>query len=211
MARKQKTIHYIYKTTCVITGRWYIGMHSAYELNDGYMGSGIVLRRSLRKYGKENHILEILEFLPTRELLAEREKEIVDKELINDSLCMNLALGGTGFLNEEHLEKCSKAGNKKFVERLRSDEDFYKIHSERSSITMKATRAKGKIISPNWTGKKHSEETIQLMRELHKGKNVGESNSQYGTCWITKDGINKKIKKEDLDNWKVNGWSQGRK
>ena len=124
---------------------------------------------------------------------------------------MNLALGGTGFLNEEHLEKCSKAGNKKFVERLRSDEDFYKIHSERSSITMKATRAKGKIISPNWTGKKHSEETIQLMRELHKGKNVGESNSQYGTCWITKDGINKKIKKEDLDNWKVNGWSQGRK
>lgn len=86
MARKQKTIHYIYKTTCVITGRWYIGMHSAYELNDGYMGSGIVLRRSLRKYGKENHILEILEFLPTRELLAEREKEIVDKELINDSL-----------------------------------------------------------------------------------------------------------------------------
>ena len=52
--RKVKNIHYIYKTTCNITGRWYVGMHSTSNENDGYMGSGKRLRYSIRKYGKEN-------------------------------------------------------------------------------------------------------------------------------------------------------------
>lgn len=39
----------------------------------------------------------------------------------------------------------------------------------------------------------------------------GEKNSQYGTCWIHNNKENKKIQKEDLDNWLSNGWIRGRK
>jgi hypothetical protein len=35
-------------------------------------------------------------------------------------------------------------------------------------------------------------------------------NSQFGTCWITKDGVNKKIKKEELNSWIEQGWCKGR-
>jgi hypothetical protein len=42
------------------------------------------------------------------------------------------------------------------------------------------------------------------------GKGVGDANSQYGTCWVTKDGLNKKIKKEDLDSYINDGWVKGR-
>ena len=65
--------HYIYKTTCIITNRFYIGMHSTDNLQDGYIGSGKRLYYSIKKYGKENHTCEILEFLPDRLSLKNRE------------------------------------------------------------------------------------------------------------------------------------------
>ena len=70
MAKKKygtfKKYHFIYKTTNLLSGKYYIGMHSTDDLNDGYLGSGTLLRRSLNKYGKENHSIEILEFLNSR-------------------------------------------------------------------------------------------------------------------------------------------------
>ena len=40
MARKEKQYHFIYKTTNIITERYYYGMHSTDNLEDGYLGSG---------------------------------------------------------------------------------------------------------------------------------------------------------------------------
>ena len=39
----------------------------------------------------------------------------------------------------------------------------------------------------------------------------GEKNSQYGTCWIHNDKENKKIKKDELENYINDGWIKGRK
>ena len=80
MPRKQKKYHYIYKTTCKITGKFYVGMHSSDSLEDGYLGSGKILGYSRAKYGDENHVREILEFCVSREQLKSREKEIVNEE-----------------------------------------------------------------------------------------------------------------------------------
>ena len=215
MARRENNIHYIYKIICNITGRWYIGMHSTTNLNDGYMGSGTILRHSIRKHGKENHIKEILEYLPNRELLAIREREIVNKELISDGKCMNLKEGGDGgFMSEEHMMKCSKAGNIAFKEKLINDKEFKENFCLTKSENSKKAMLEGKLIPINksydWTGKKQSDETKKLMSESSKGTGTNENNSQYGTCWITKDGINKKIRKEDLDNYLEKSWVKGR-
>jgi hypothetical protein len=45
--------------------------------------------------------------------------------------------------------------------------------------------------------KKHSEETKIKMSKSKIGTGLGENNSQFGTFWITKNGINKKIKKKN--------------
>jgi len=212
MGRKVKNIHYIYKTTCNVTGKWYIGMHSCYDINDGYMGSGTVLRYSIRKYGKDNHTKEILEFLPTREELVLREIEIINKELISDGKCMNLKEGGYGgFKDEEHRLKCYEAGliGKKI--KLTTDLEYRKKYIEKHSLYLKIYNEFGDNSSPRFKGKTHSDETKQLISEKKKGTGTGEKNSQYGTCWITKNDINKKIKKEDLETYLNEGWVKGRK
>ena len=207
MARKKSNIHYIYKTTCNVTGKWYVGMHSTSNLEDGYMGSGLILRRSIRKYGINNHTKEILEYLDSREILVIREREIVTKELIDDDLCMNLKEGGNGGWNELH--------NKSFKEKLLTDKEFKESFSKKRTEINNRLILEGKLTSINgrydWTDKKHTEETKQLMSEISKGMGIGDKNSQYGTCWITKDGINKKIKKEEFEIYLDEGWVKGRK
>ena len=213
MARKQRNIHYIYKTTCNVTGRYYVGMHSAYNLEDGYMGSGKRLRYSIRKHGIENHTKEILEYCATREALVLREIEIVTKELVENPMCMNLREGGTGgFSSEQQKLNAIKSNEKQKL--LRQDPEWVKKKSDLLSKSIKKAYEEGKIdrnINYDWNGKTHSEETKQLLSEIRKGTGTGETNSQFGTCWITMDGFNKKIKKEDFETYKLNGWVKGRK
>ena len=64
-----------------------------------------------------------------------------------------------------------------------------------------------------WCNRKHKDETKKKMRNTHKlnRHQQGEKNSQYGTCWIYKDGENKKIKKDELELYIQDGWTKGRK
>jgi len=211
MPRKQHNIHYIYKTTCKVSGRYYIGMHSTSNIDDGYIGSGDRLRHSIRKHGKNNHVKEILEFLSSRELLVERERDIVNLQLTQDKNCMNLKEGGEGgFINEEHRNKFIEASKKTTFKFLNQDEEFSKKRNAVSSSRLKQQHKDGIIKPFNWSGRTHSDETKKLISEIKKGTGLGETNSQYGSCWITKAGENKKIKKELLGEWSVNGWVIGR-
>ena len=92
----QKKYHYIYKTTNLINGKFYVGMHSTNNLKDGYLGSGKKLRYSIRKYGIEKFKIEYLEFFNNRIDLANREKQLVNEDLLKDPMCMNLKNGGNG-------------------------------------------------------------------------------------------------------------------
>ena len=218
MARKQKKYHYIYKTTNLKNSKYYVGMHSTDNLEDGYMGSGKRLRRSLNKHGKENFKFEILEFFSDRKSLIEREKELVNEELLKDSLSMNLKKGGEGgFSNDEHRIKFtiegSKNGRDKTNEILKlrygNDEEWLKRFN--SYVVKKAWTKESyreKILKNiDWTGKKHKEESKKKIGEKNSIKQKGENNSQFGTCWITNGFKNKKIKKFETI---PDGWVLGR-
>ena len=220
MARKEKKYHFIYKTTNLLSGKYYIGMHSTDNLNDEYMGSGKRLRYSINKYGKENHKVEILEFFNTRDELVKREKEIVNLNEIAKQECMNLVVGGYGggnlvggFKNFEHMLNCSKAGKEALILKLKSDKNFRLEFSQKISFARKREYQNGKRKNDwqlNWLGRKHLASSKQKMSESSKGSCLGQKNSQYGTCWITKDGKNKKIKQEELNGYLLAGWNKGR-
>jgi hypothetical protein len=212
MARKKSNLHYIYKTTCNVTGKWYVGMHSTSNLDDGYMGSGKILRYSIRKHGEDAHTKEILEYCNSREELVLREIEIVNKVLISDGLCINLKEGGDGgFTPEQQKLNVIKSNEKQKL--LREDIEWVNKKAKKLSESHKKVYENGRVKKQviDWTGKKHSEETKKLISEQRKGTGIGEANSQYGTCWITKDGANKKINKENLESYLNEGWVKGRK
>jgi len=214
MGVKEKKYHFIYKTTNLLNGKYYYGMHSTDNLKDGYMGSGIRISYSLNKYGRENHKQVIIEFCDSREELKKREKEIVNLNEISKENCMNLMVGGEGgFISDEQQKNRSLIANKVLNNKLKNDKEFKKKWLKNLKEGLQKAIEEGRVNTwkdnYSWVGKKHSEETKKKMSEKAKER-VGEKNSQYGTCWITKNGENKKIKKEELLEYTTKGWIKGR-
>lgn len=199
MPRQSKTYHYIYKTTCLVTGRFYVGMHSTDDLEDGYLGSGKRLGYSRKKYGNKQHTKVILEMLSSREELKLREKELVNSDLLKHPQCMNLQEGGGGgFAGEEHRNAFINSSR---TACLKGTEKAKQI-SRKAFETM---RLRGTFVKPPRT-----KGTLGLKFKKTPGSAVGERNSQYGTCWVT-NGAAIKIKKEQLDEYLSRGYRRGRK
>lgn len=88
----------IYKTTNLINGKWYIGKDS--KNNSRYLGNGILLRKAINKYGKDNFIKEILEYLSKNCSLEDLSKAEIKWIKITgaglDPKSYNLTFGGDG-------------------------------------------------------------------------------------------------------------------
>jgi hypothetical protein len=96
----EKTFNYLYKTTSKIDGKIYIGVRSCnIEIQkDDYLGSGLLLRKAISKYGREAFNKEILYVFPTRNEAFLKEREIVDEEFVERNDTFNLSIGGNGGL-----------------------------------------------------------------------------------------------------------------
>lgn len=209
----KRKFHFIYKTTCKVNSKYYLGMHSTNDLGDGYIGSGTRLWHSIKKHGRENFSIEILEHLPDRESLRKRESELINEEILIDPLCMNIKLGGEG--GWDHVNKIPEAKAK--GGRIQGRFNFRYKRSETHIKDIRSRNAK------MWSENKevisirllHASEIAASLKSIEKRKNTfskiqhqqGSSNSQSGTMWIT-NGINsKKIKKTDSIE---TGWKTGR-
>jgi hypothetical protein len=217
---KQTKYHYLYKTTNLINGKYYIGVHSTYDLDDGYLGSGVLLKKSIQKYGKYNFKLEILEFFDNRKSLIRKERELVTETFIKDELCMNLKPGGSGgFVDEIHrttfITSSKKTQfSKKYnvgsirVNELRKTDEMWGIW-----VCDKVRRGLLKSnfdFGSTFRGKQHTDESKEKIGKANSIHQSGKGNSQYGTLWIHNLTLkeNKKIKKTDTI---PDGWLLGRK
>ena len=90
-----KTYNYIYLITNKINGKIYIGKHSTDKLNDYYIGSGVLFRKAIQKYGRENFTKEYLAFCDTEEKLNWLERFYIKKYKAKE-VGYNLSDGGEG-------------------------------------------------------------------------------------------------------------------
>lgn len=207
----------IYQITNLLDGKIYIGKHQTKRLDDGYMGSGKVLRHAIKKYGVQNFKKEILHVFATEAEMNTKEAELVNEEFVVRKDTYNICFGGHGgfgYLNssgrsnigwkQNHLRKNSdlarqigNKGGKALKEKLLDP-----IAKEEFSLLMKKKHN-------NKKGVRSASETARANIKLAmQNKQVGPKNSQFGTMWITNGAENRKIKK-DLDSI-PEGWYKGR-
>ena len=197
----------IYKITNKINNKFYIGMHKTNHLDDGYMGSGKILRSAIKKYGIESFSKEILHIFDNEEDMRNKEKELVVLNEMSYNLCEG-GKGGFGYININLKDRMTQL--KRELQKSKPKSYYVNLGlsaSKVSSERMKNLHKSGAIKAPSWIGKTHTEKTKQKMR---KSKNIGVSNPSFGTCWITNGVDNKKIKKEHLDEYLELGFYKGR-
>jgi group I intron endonuclease len=202
----------IYKITNNLNDKFYVGKHKTIDLNDGYMGSGKLIKHAIEKYGLENFTKEILHVFDNEEDMNNKEKALVVLSEESYNLCLG-GHGGFGYINSNESLRIEK--NKKAMRTV-----ITKYKEKMSEWGSKGGKKKYEKYGVNekwlqagrtsFLGKQHSKETkesIGLKNSIHQ---TGSKNSQYGTCWITNGKENKKIKKEELDIWIEKGYYRGR-
>lgn len=89
-------IYYLYEVKNVINNKIYVGVHRTNNLNDGYMGSGNIIKRAIKKYELQNFTKTILEEFTDSKSMYKREKEYVNDEFLKRKDIYNLRCGGLG-------------------------------------------------------------------------------------------------------------------
>lgn len=223
---------YIYETTNLINGKKYIGQHKSNKFDGWYIGSGIVLKKAIKKYGKDNFCTKIIEKVYTnKEDLNNREiywikyfDAVKSKKYYNNS-CGGDEKGWKGFNNTVKLGLKEHPCNK----RKMTDETKQKI--SKANKGKKRTEEQRRKFSevhkgqPAWNkGKKTSLEIRKKLSEAHKGQKAWNKGKQFsiesrkkmslakeGTKYINKNGVVKCINKIDLEKYLRDGWFLGRK
>lgn len=104
----------VYQITNLMNNKIYVGVHATKDPNDSYYGSSRPLRYSMKKYGRQNFIKEILFNAFSLEDAYYVESIIVDKDFIQRKDTYNIKLGGIGggtcgFHTEQTKQKISKS------------------------------------------------------------------------------------------------------
>ncbi len=203
----------IYEITNKIDGKIYIGKHETANINDGYMGSGKVLKNAQSKHGIENFVKEILYVFETEEEMNTKEAELVTEGFCLREDTYNLCPGGKGgwgYINSAGLTNTSKGGYNSLIF---TDKDKWIQICKKNVISHneKMRKSKKGIYSDSFDpkthgmlNKKHSDSTKDKMSKSQ----AGNKNSQFGSMWITNGTQNTKIKKSESI---PEGWYKGRK
>ena len=191
----------IYRIKNKINGNYYIGSHKTKEINDTYLGSGNLIVKAIKKYGKDNFEKEYIFFAFDEESMKWAESQLV---ILNDvdKKSYNLIEGGGRPPTAKKGRKCnrpkfpngynythSEETKQKIREWTIQNQPMYKAESRKKLsdsrrgmvFTEKHRRNmslshKGK--PSGFKGKKMSDEQKEKLRIAHLGKKLSEEHKQ---------------------------------
>jgi hypothetical protein len=214
----------VYKITCTkgkFKDKFYFGQHTTNNINDGYKGSGCLIKDYYKKYPND-YIKEIISFHNTQEELNKAEYDII-LPYLNTQMCLNRKEGGgNNKLSEETKRKLSE-----LHKGIKSPKKGIPLSEETKQKISDKLKSQGV-----WNkGKKglyhHTEESKQKMSAAHKGiPNImkgkhysGDMKIKMSTLrsennknrrWVTNGIINHFVLIDDVDYYLSIGYNLGK-
>jgi len=168
---------FIYKTTNLVNGKIYIGQHIGTK--PSYIGSGMLLKAAIKKYGRENFKREIIEYCDNVDQANEREIIWIARyDSTNRNIGYNIERGGGGVSDKqienlkgnfrpEHIKKRISDSLKGIKRAPRTKEHTAKIYeSRKKNGTLKLSEEHKKKLKKASTGRKRTKETIEKMKKI---------------------------------------------
>lgn len=188
---------YVYITENLINNKKYIGQHKSDVFDMNYKGSGKILKRAFKKYGKENFKTSILEKCNTQKELDEKEIYWITYYNADQSDDFyNICKGGsTGramqgknnpMFGKHHSDITKKKISQKNLGKKRTQEwidEYRKKH-------------------PNWNSHPHSEEFKKRISQRMMGSKNPMYGTHNGTHIVTED------MKEEKRNFMTKYWQE---
>ncbi len=219
----------LYIGTCVDSGLNYFGKSTAHltqkDLQKNYWGSGPKWIEHYSEFGNkvnmkvywtglESEVEEVaLKFSRDNRIVASNQwLNQIEEDGLNggwdavNSSGKNLYYDANG--NCLNTVNYVKAGQDKQKWLRENDENW--VNNTNLSISLGQQKFYKDGGKGSFTGKKHTEETKDLMRG-HTFQN-GEKNSQFGTIWIHNDFVeaSTKVKPQYFETWQIKGWKIGK-
>ncbi len=157
---------YVYLTTNLTNQKKYIGQKTSTYFVKSYYGSGILLKKALKKYGSFNFQIEIIKWCYNKNDLNESEIYYIDKfDAINDDIYYNLTPGGIGGATRIGYKNSVDMNAK--ISQSNTGKKRTKIQNEKQSLRMLKTG------NPNYN-KSMSDEQKSLISKANLGHIVTE-------------------------------------
>ena len=200
---------YIYITTNNINGKKYIGQHKG-TFNTNYLGSGKLLKRAVKKYGKDNFTVSLIQYANNSDELNELEIKYIAELKESGQANYNLAKGGNcigsiyNYMTPDEI--------KKFKENMSKIQKKIKQYHSPEELEEKRKRAieRNKSDFMRKVCVKRNKERVWRKETLEKMSiKMANNKINSGKKYINKDGIRKMILKEELNYYLENGWNLG--
>lgn len=190
----------IYKTTCLVNGKIYIGQ-TVHWRDKSYLGSGVAFVEAVKKYGKNKFKRKILKIcynqkqLDAWEMIMIRKYNSTDKNIGYNVLVGTANKFGSG--NPTHMKEVVEKIREKKKGKWGGDKCYwYGKHLSEETRKKLSDRAKRRLSDPTKNGmygKKHSEETKKKMAQkalgrqgYNKGKHLSEETRRRISVSVSK-------------------------
>ena len=215
--KNNKKYYTVYKITNTINNKEYIGFHSTDDLEDGYLGSGKIIKKAIEKYGPDKFEKEYIEIFDNKEDAELLEQKLVDLAYVEREDTYNQSLGGNvcilygennGFYGKSHTDDTKKKISEKNAGKKHTKENIEKISMSSKLMWLNNEELK-QALSKRMKERIVSEETRKKISESHKGKKLSEESKKK----ISNSALERfnKYTDEEYNRWYKKTWTKDHK